>query len=168
VLLDVAPTTTELARLLGEELGLYDQLLVLTRREREAVLGGDPSALEALVAEKEALIAQVGRVEARRQQWLADWAAEAGLDPAGLTLAGVSARLGAAAAAELDAAREELVARVRELAELGFRNRNLLSSALGVVSRRLDAYNRVTTAHGYRASGATIKSPATAQLDLRA
>ena len=164
----VAPTTAELLGLLADELGLYDQLLVLAQRERDAVLGSDPGGLEALVAEKETLIAQVGRVEARRQQWVADWATEAGVDLLGLTLSGVAARLPTDVGAQLEAAGERLVGRVRELTDLSFRNRNLVSSALGVVSRRLEAYNRVTTALGYRASGATVKSAASAQLDLRA
>jgi flagellar biosynthesis/type III secretory pathway chaperone len=162
-----ARTASELTGLLADELGLYDQLLVLTRREREAVLGSDPGRLEAIVAEKEALIAQVGRVEARRQQWVADRAAELGLEPAGLTLSRLAARLPAEAAAELEAAGERLRSRVRELAELSHRNGNLVASALGVVSRRLEAYHRVTTALGYRPSGATVKGAANAQLDLR-
>jgi flagellar biosynthesis/type III secretory pathway chaperone len=168
VSLAVAPTAHELIGLLADELGLYDQLLRLGQREREAVLGSDPGVLDALVAEKEALIAQIGRVEARRQQWVADWATEVGADPAGLTLSGVAARSPADVAAELDAAGARLVDRIRELGELSRRNGNLLTSALGVVSRRLEAYNRVTTALGYRASGATVKSATTAQLDLRA
>ena len=168
MLLAVAPDTADLIRLLGDELGLYDQLFVLGQRERDAVLGADPGVLETLVAAKETLIAQVGRVETRRQRWVADWAAEAGVEPAGLTLSDVAARLPAEVATELDAARARLVGRVGELAELSFRNGNLLSSALGVVSRRLEAYSRVTTGLGYRASGATVTSVATAQLDLRA
>jgi hypothetical protein len=168
VTLAVAPVTSELVALLAEELALYDELLFMARREHESVLGNDPAVLERIVAEKETLIARVGRVEARRQQWVADWAVAAGLDPAGLTLSELAARLPAEAAAELDAAGGALLARVRELAELGFRNRSLVASALGVVSRRLAAYNRVTTALGYRATGATVKGAAAAQLDLRA
>ena len=164
----VAPVGSELVALLADELGLYDQLLDLARREREAVLGPDPGQLERVVAAKESLIAQVGRLEARRREWIADWARAAGVDPAGLTLSGLAALLPSEVASELDAAGERLLARVRELGELSFRNRNLVSSALNVVSRRLDAYNRITTQLGYKASGATVKSAATALLDLRA
>lgn len=164
----VAPVASELVGLLADELRLHDQLLDLARRERDTVLGSDPSALETLVVDKEALIAQVGRAEARRQQWIADWAASAGVDPAGLTLSAVATVLPADEASELEASRGRLLARVRELAELNARNHHLVSSALNVVSRRLDAFNRVTTALGYRASGATVTRAASAQLDLRA
>ena len=165
-----APSTrgAELIALLDEEIQLYDALLALSRDEREATLGSEPAVLDGIVAAKESLVAQVARVEMRRQGWVAGWAAENGEDPSGLSLTGLIVRMQGPDADRLAERREQLLARVHELADLNFRNKQLLASALSVVSRRLEAYDRVTSSLGYRSSGRSVKGSATAVLDMRA
>ena len=158
----------ELIALMDEEIRLYDALLALSRDEREATVGGEPGVLDGIVAAKESLVAQVARVEARRQVWVAEWTVEHGVDSSRASLASMAARMSGPEADALAQRREQLLARVRELADLNFRNRQLLNSALSIVSRRLEAYERVTTSHGYRPSGQGVKSASTAVLDMRA
>jgi flagellar biosynthesis/type III secretory pathway chaperone len=158
----------ELVALMDEEIRLYDALIALSRDEREAMVGGDPAVLDGIVAAKESLIAQVARLEVRRQQWVAEWAAENGADSSRLSLSGLVAQMTGPAAEELAERRERLLERVNEMADLSFRNKQLLSSALSVVSRRLDAYDRVSSSLGYRPSGRSVKSAGTAVLDIRA
>ena len=160
--------SAELVSLMDEEINLYDALLALALDEREAVVGNEPGVLDGIVAAKESLVAQVARIEMRRQGWVAEWAAEHGAEPKGLSLSGVIARMPAHEADALAARREQLLARVRELTEINFRNKHLLSSALSVVSRRLEAYERVSTSLGYRQSGQSVKSAGTAVLDMKA
>lgn len=159
--------SAELVVLLDEEIRLYDALLAAGLEERDAIVGNDPSALDALVGRKEALIAQVARVEARRQAWVVEWAEEQGIDPNGLTLIALVAKVPGGVAGALADRRELLLARVREMSETSFRNKQLLASALNIVSRRLDAYERVSTL-GYRPSGQGVKGASTAVLDYRA
>ena len=165
-----APSTrgAELIALMDEEVRLYDALLALTRDEREATLGDEPAVLDGIVAAKETLVAQVARVEMRRQAWVAEWSAEQGVDAGRLSLSSLIAQMPGPDAERLAERREQLLARVRELADLNFRNKQLLASALNVVSRRLEAYDRVTSSLGYRSSGRSVKSAGTAVLDMRA
>jgi flagellar biosynthesis/type III secretory pathway chaperone len=160
--------SAELIALMDEEIRLYDAVLTLTRDEREATLGTDPAVLDAIVAAKESLVAQVTRVEVRRQAWVAEWAAEHGVESTCPTLSSLVAQMNGPESQELAERREQLLARVHELADLNFRNKQLFSSALSVISRRLEAYERVTSTFGYRSSGRTVKNAATAVLDMRA
>jgi flagellar biosynthesis/type III secretory pathway chaperone len=162
------PCSAELVGLMDEEIRLYDALLGLARDERVAVVGDDPAVLDGIVAAKESIVAQVARLEVRRQGWVAEWAAEHGAGASNLPLSSLIARLSGPEATALAERREQMLARVRELADLNFRNKHLLSSALSVVSRRLDAYDRVSTSLGYRESGQSVKSAGTAVLDMRA
>jgi flagellar biosynthesis/type III secretory pathway chaperone len=162
------PRSAELVGLMDEEIRLYDALLGLARDEREAIVGDDPAVLDGIVAAKESIVAQVARVEMHRQSWVAEWAAEHGADASHLPLSTLIARLTGPEADALAERREQMLARVRELADLNFRNKHLLSSALSIVSRRLDAYERVSTSLGYRPSGQSVKSAGTAVLDMRA
>jgi flagellar biosynthesis/type III secretory pathway chaperone len=158
----------ELIALLDEEIQLYDALLALSHDEREAAVGGDPGLLDGIVAAKESLVSQVARVEAHRQVWVADWAAEQGVDVGRLSLSSLAAQLPGPEADRLAERREQLLARIRELGDVNFRNKQLLASALSVVSRRLEAYDRVSSALGYRSSGRSVKGASTAVLDMRA
>ena len=158
----------DLIGLMDEEIRLYDALLALSRDEREAMLGSDSAMLDGIVAAKESLVAQVARVEARRQTWVAEWAEEHGADSSRPSLASLVARMHGPEADALAERREQLLSRVREMADLNFRNKQLLASALNVVSRRLDAYDRVSASVGYRPSGRSVKSASTAVLDIRA
>jgi flagellar biosynthesis/type III secretory pathway chaperone len=159
--------SAELVVLLDEEIRVYDSLLALGFEEREAIVGNDPGTLDALVGRKEALIAQVARIEAQRQAWVMEWAAEQGIESKGLTLAALVAQVPGGVASALAERREQLLARVREMGETSFQNKQLLSSALNIVSRRLDAYERFST-FSYRPSGHGVKGASTAVLDYRA
>jgi hypothetical protein len=162
------PLAEELTLHLAEEARLYAELLELGQRERVAVVGPDPAVLNAVVAEKERLIAAVGRAEAGRQAWIASWAAATGLDPGSLTLAVLMRALPPAEAARVAPMRDLLLARVRDVAQMNHDNGQLVGGALRIVTGALDAFARVQGQDGYQPTGQRSHGGGTAVLDYRA
>jgi hypothetical protein len=168
VIAAAAPSADELALHLAEEARLYADLLELGQRERAAVVGPDPAALNGIVAEKERLIAAVGRAEAGRQAWLGAWASASGHELASLTLAAVMRALPPADAARVAPMRDLLLARVRDVAQMNHENGQLVGGALRIVTGALDAFARVRGEISYQPTGQRTQGSGTAVLDFRA
>ena len=163
-----SPSTDQLALCLADEARLYADLVELGRRERAAVVGGDPAVLNEIVAEKERLIAAIGRAEAGRQAWTGAWAAANGREATGLTLSTLLAALPPAEAAAVAPLRDRLLARLRDVAQMNHDNGLLVGGALRIVTGFLDGYARVRGDAGYQPSGQRARGGATAVLDFRA
>ncbi len=114
---------------LDRQSALYDQLLALSDREREAIGRGDLKTLAELVAEKERVVSAAQTIEREREAACAQWAREWGM-AAPPTLSDVRQRArDADSARRLDAAAIALSERVTRLRKSNTRNAHLIAQA---------------------------------------
>jgi len=73
---------TDLEDILAAQFAVYQLLLALTAQERQAILAGDIQALEEIVAQKEAQVAVLAALEARRTETVNAWAGQLGVPAA--------------------------------------------------------------------------------------
>lgn len=157
----------ELIDLLAHEERLYGQLIDISTQEQAAIVGTDPTGLSGLIADKERVLEGVARTEIERQSWIATWTAVRSLSP-DTTLAELIGLLDPAEAVRVGAMRDALLRRVRDMAAMNNQNNQLLSGALRIVNRSIDAYNRVGGGQGYEQSGNRARASRTIVLDRRA
>jgi flagellar biosynthesis/type III secretory pathway chaperone len=153
-----APSVDDLASILAEEARLYGQAIDVANEERAAVVGNSPERLFELVVEKERIAASLARAETSRQEWLFQWATKhsATIAP---TLADLVRTLPNADAMRVSGPRDALLARIRDLAALNHANGQLIRSALQIVSRQIDVYQRAMGSAGYSPTGgATVQA----------
>jgi hypothetical protein len=162
------PRADDLAACLADEVRLYGELLELGGRERDAVVGRDPAELNAIVAEKERVVAAVNRAELARQRWIALWSSSTGNATEGLTLSELLRTLPSTEAAAVLPLRDQLMQRLRDVAQMNHDNSNLVQSALRIVSGSIEMLARVREGAGYQSSGARVQGAKTIVLDYRA
>jgi hypothetical protein len=162
------PRADDLAACLADEVRLYDELLELGGRERDAVVGRDPAELNAIVAEKERVVAAVNRAELARQRWIMLWSERTGQSVEGLTLSELLRTLPPGEAAAVLPLRDQLMQRLRDVAQMNHDNSNLVQSALRIVSGSIEMLARVREGAGYQSSGARVQGAKTIVLDYRA
>ncbi len=108
---------------------LYDALLDLSDREREAIGRADLAQLSHIVAEKERIVAEAQRLEQARQEACARWARAWGMERHP-TIGDLRTRAHTTEMAErLDAAAISLSRRVRRLRQINQRNAHLIQQA---------------------------------------
>jgi flagellar biosynthesis/type III secretory pathway chaperone len=114
---------------LDRQSALYDHLLTLSEREREAIGQADLPRLVGLVAEKERVIAEAQTLEQQRETMCQRWAWQRGVADAP-TLGAVQGWLASPEhAARLSAVAVELSARVSRLRQSNTRNAHILVQA---------------------------------------
>lgn len=160
------PRVDQLLHLLSQEEQLYAELLSIGQQEQSAILGNDPAALHTLVSQKERVIDQIARVETERQAWIAAWAAAAGAE-ATPTLAELAHRVPPHEMGRVNAVRDALLRRIRDVAEMNYRNGQLLNGALRIVNRSIEVYSRVGGDGGYAPSGEPSRGTRTVVLDRK-
>jgi flagellar biosynthesis/type III secretory pathway chaperone len=144
---------TALEDALVGEFRAYQTLVALTQDERQALLADNLKTLQEVLAQKEALLGNLERLESARQAALAAWARAAGIEA--YTLSDVLSRLEAAGCERLTRLRDGILALTAELHELSHGNRALADSALegvAAVHNFLLALSQVPT--GYQRPGA--------------
>lgn len=122
----------DLEEILSAQLETYQLLLKLTAQERQAILGGDIQALEEIVAQKEARVAALAALEARRAEAVHAWADQLGVPPGASpgTLTDLLPYLDASAAARLRVLRDAILASVTDLQRQSQGVRLLVETAL--------------------------------------
>lgn len=156
-----------LADLLDEEIALYERLAELTEAERSAVFERTGNDLAGIVAGKDAILTRITVAEGRRDRWIADWRLIHGGVTNPVTLGDVIASAKGAIASTLQARRNALLLALEAVANANERNRHLMTSALGIVDRRLDALRRAMSPT-YAAGGTPARRASAAVLDMRA
>jgi flagellar biosynthesis/type III secretory pathway chaperone len=140
---------------------LYDALLDLSDREREAIGRADLTQLSHIVTEKERIIAEAQRLEQARQEACARWAREWGMAQHP-TIGDMRARARTTELAErLDAAALALSSRVQRLRQINQRNAHLIQQAQRVGEQVISIalrYGHHPT-YGSRGDAAQIKRP---------
>ena len=143
---------TALEDALVGEFRAYQSLVALTQDERQALLANNLAPLQEVLAQKEALLGNLERLEAARQAALAAWAGAAGVEVN--TLAEVLPKVEAAASERLKRLRDGIMALTAELRDLSHGNRALADSALegvAAVHHFLLSLSQVST--GYQRPG---------------
>ena len=148
---------TALEDTLVSEFRVYQALVALTQDERRVLLANDVTALQDVLAQKEAVLGHLERLESARQAALDNWASAAGLEVH--TLADMLAGLEATSSERLKRLRDGILALTTQLGELTQGNRALANSALEGVEalhRFLLSLSEVPT--GYQRPGTSQNS----------
>jgi flagellar biosynthesis/type III secretory pathway chaperone len=135
------------------EFRTYQTMVALTQDERQALLSNNLVRLQEVVAQKEALLGNLERLESARQAALQAWVAAAGVEAQ--TLVEILPSLEAAASERLMRLRDGILALTTQMRELAHGNQALADSALegvAAVHNFLLSLSQVNT--GYQRPGA--------------
>jgi len=136
------PTPDDLFTALRDEIQVCQQLVNLTRRERDGLLSGDLTAVAATVRDKGEMMRSLAEVEATRSHLTASLAVAMGL-PSDVGLQGLIGHLGEPAAQSVQAMRQECIALVSELQLLNQGNVGLIQTRLDRIEATLGFLARI-------------------------
>ena len=131
------PETMELIDILEQERRLYESLLDRLQREKDVMLGSRARQLTRLTEEKQALSAQLAKLEAQRQLVLDRIAGELNLPVRQLTLKMIARHADTLAADRILQVRDALIDVTRAAREANEENRSLVRHCLGLVQGSL-------------------------------
>lgn len=143
----------KLVAVLDQTVELYQAILDISRRKREILIAVKPQELEALTKQEEALILQVGKLEATRGKLAGELAAASGVSADGLTLAAMQQLAGPAVADRLGKIAGELARIMEELAPVNQLNAELIQRALGYINYNINLLTRSTAGPTYAPRG---------------
>jgi len=151
---DLQPHLTTLEDTLVHEFRACQSLVALTQNERQALFSNNVPALQDLLAEKEALLGNLDRLEKARQTAMDHWRHQTGFEAQ--TLAEMLPSLDPAKRERLKRLREGILALTTQLRELSQGNRALANSALdGLEAVRHFLLTLSQTPVGYQRPGAS-------------
>ncbi len=151
----------KLVAILDQMVELYQAILDISRRKRELLIAVKPQELEALTKQEEALILQVGKLEAARAKLAAQLAAAGGVSADGLTLAALQQLAGPDIADRIGKIAADFERILAELAPVNKLNAELIQRALGFINYNINILTRSTTGPTYAPQG---KNSAEAQV----
>lgn len=131
------PETSELIGILEQEHQLYERMLDRLQREKAVMLGSQARQLTSLTEEKQALSAQLAKLEARRQVVLNRIAGELNLPAHQLSLRIIARHADTLAAERILQVREALLDVTRAVREANEESRRLVQHCLGLVQGSL-------------------------------
>lgn len=129
----MTPETRQLIDILEQEHQLYKSLLERLQREKAVMLGSQARQLTRLTAEKQALSAQLEKLEARRQLVLNRIAGELNLPTHQLSLRMIARHADGPAAERILQVRDALIDVTRAVREANEESRCLVQHCLGLV-----------------------------------
>jgi len=115
----------------------YRQLVAVTEREREALLGNNVTDLNTAIKAKQSLMSHLTRWAEKREQMTLAIAQELNL-PANASLTDIIVHLGETIAQKLIAVREEFIDLMEQLITLNYANKLILQSELVRVDSTFD------------------------------
>ncbi len=124
--------------LLIQQESVYQHLLQLTEAEHEAILGGTPEELMAIVDQKERLIERLALLEAERIASVGRVAEGLGRHGNDVTLAALRDAWDAEELEQVTSVQARLMASVNRISELNRNNAKLLRSSLLMLNRWMD------------------------------
>lgn len=130
----VNSTTTALLTVMGEEEALYDHLLQLAKRKRQAIAAADPLVLQGLVEEEEVLVGRAQVLEETRLRELEPWSTVTGLAVETMTISSVARAFPEPMQSDLLQAGDRLRARVDDAAHANGENAALLQGCIGLLA----------------------------------
>lgn len=133
---------------------LYEDLLAMVQKERSAVLNSDVDQLNAVLVDKETLLAQLGQLETLRMRQLEQIAGQLQLPVAQLTLSALATHASAQHARQIHSKRNALRQLTSTLSKANEENRSMLSHCLNLVQGSLQfLHHWITPPSVYGASG---------------
>lgn len=168
--IDLHAASTDLDNALRDLIGIYERLLTLTERRREAIDKAEPRKLGVCIAEENELVQQIAEVEKRRMVAASRLAEALELpDKSQTTVRAIAARLSGEPAERLTRS----AATLRVIAERVQRANEIVKAAAETLASHVEGLMRtvqsqLTRATTYEARGRmSMKPTAPAALDLR-
>jgi hypothetical protein len=168
--IDLRAASAELDAALHELIAIYERLLDLTNRRREAINNAQPRKLAAYIAEENDLVQQIAQIEKRRMLAASRLADALGLpDKSQTTVRAIAAKLTGEPAERLTRS----AATLRAIAERVQRANEIVKNAAETLAAHVEGLMRtvqcqLTRATTYEARGRMAMKPtAPAALDLR-
>jgi flagellar biosynthesis/type III secretory pathway chaperone len=153
----VKPETRELIDILEQEHQLYESLLDRLQREKAVMLGSQARQLTRLTEEKQALSAQLAKLESRRQLVLNRIAGELNLPARQLNLRMIARHGDTLTAERILQVREALMDVTRAVKEANEESRYLIQHCLGLVQGSLSFLRQlISPPPVYGASGGVV------------
>lgn len=150
----LAGVFSDLAGALSCEKAALDDLIVISRGERDAVAQNAVGELSRLTAAKEETVGRMDRLERRRSDGALALADELGISVEGATISMIAERLPFAMATALRALQKEIETDVVMLKDLTTRNALLLEACLGAIKTSLFVVTRLMSVDsGYSSDG---------------
>ena len=131
------PEIRELIDILKQQHQLYECMLDRLRREKAVMLGSQARQLTSLIEEKQALTAQLAKLEAQRQLVLNRIAGELNLPAQRLSLRIIARHVDPLAAERILQVRDALLTVIRAVREANDESRCLVQHCLGLVQGSL-------------------------------
>lgn len=168
--IDLNAASADLDAALRELIGIYQRMLELAERRRDAISKAEPRKLAVCVAEENDLVQQVAEIEKKRMVAATQLASALGLPgKSQTTVTAIAAKLTGEPAARLSrsaAALRDIAERVRRTNEIVKAAAESLASHVEGLMRTVQ--NQLTKATTYEARGRmNIRPTAPAALDLR-
>lgn len=123
----------QLIAVLEKSESIYQQLLPVFQKEKKATLSSDPEQLSSAVADKQALLAQMGVLERQRQLLINKISITWSVPVKELRLSGLADRTQGTQAARLRRLNSSLKALVQKIKRANEENRRLIQHCLGIV-----------------------------------
>jgi flagellar biosynthesis/type III secretory pathway chaperone len=165
-----ADPLADLLAVLEAQKTVYGHLLRIAE-ERHAALGAaDTDQLNALAEAEQPLVSRVRRLESARLQLVRPWAEQLDIAPEEVTVTRIAEVVPPAAAAQLTAARDQLLAAVQQVDDANQRNAHLLNACLESVNESVQhLLHTVQLDPRYAQSGSRASQPGGPRLtDYRA
>jgi flagellar biosynthesis/type III secretory pathway chaperone len=144
----------QVIEILEQSEGLYQNLLPIINREKQAALGSDPRQLAAVTVEKEELLARMGRLERQRIKLIDQLADDLNVSPAQLSLSALAARTDTYQAYRILSLRDSMGELVKKIKRANEENRLLIQHCLDLARGALGFFQHwMTPVSVYGSSG---------------
>lgn len=150
----MSATIEQLIKVLEASENMYEELLPLFEREKRAALGSDPDAFSDVVAEKTELLAQLHRMDCKRQVVLGQISAAWNIPVHELRLSTMADRVEGLQSSRIRRLRSSLGGLTKRVKRCNEENRRLIQHCLDIVQSTLGFFqHRVMPKDVYGASG---------------
>jgi flagellar biosynthesis/type III secretory pathway chaperone len=136
----------QIADILERECQLYSVLLDLSRKKTQVIVDARISELEKLVEAEQRLIFELGDLEDKREEWVADFARQQGMEPKDITISYIASLAEGALKDRLKQLQEiiyDIIDRQKQVNQVNERlirnNLEFIDFSLGVIAGREQA-----------------------------
>lgn len=153
-----------LVSLMSEIVEIYQAIVAISRQKKKALVSADVKELSQLTKQEEALILQIGKLEAARERIVGDLASVYALKTEELNLSKAKELAGGEVSVQLEDLERQLVAITSELAPLNKLNTKLIQQSLNYINYNLNLLTQTPAGTNYAAKGSGETAPRTKAL----
>lgn len=156
--MNIDSTLEDLIGLLKQETGLYRSMRGVIDQEREAAVRSDLDVLHDTGIEKERILAEIHKMEAKRRQLVAALAEQLGCNSQDLTLTKIAQLVGEPRGASLRLVSKEFSAVLSRLQVANQRNQLIFKHSLALIGSSFNMLNELLTPNTVYYRTGNIKS----------